>query len=174
MTSKRRRTGSRTLLAAVLAAVPAAILAPAAAQAAFECPVRAPAPTHPLPGDLAQDVKPYDDPRADPALRADVRSMVDEGMPRGEVVDHVVAAYCPAIDAVPGLSDAQKESLVQRFASHVAQAVYAPANAAVEDVLVDVPVPTDLYARVKEAADQHHESQDAFMLAALRKAAGTP
>lgn len=161
----------RTALPLALAAV---LLAPGSAWAAFECPVRAPAATKPLPGDLGQSLKPYDDPRADPALKADIAALKSEGMPSGEIVDHVVAAYCPTVNAIPKLSDADKDGLVARFASHLVQVVYAPAHSTVEDIIVDVPVPTDLYSKLKEAAEQHHETQDAFVLGALRKAAGTP
>ena len=165
-----RPTYRRTCLVALL--ISAAL--PGAARAAFECPVKAPAATHPLPADLGRAMTPYADPRADPVLRAGIRSMGSEGMPQGEIVDHMIAAYCPAVAAVPGLSDGQKQALVRRFASRAAQAVYAPPTGAVEDILVDVPVPTDLYTRLKEAADQRHESQDAFVIQALRTAAGSP
>ena len=151
-----------------------AALSPVPARAAFACPVKAPPATRPLPADLGETLKPYDDPRADGALRADIGSMIRDGMPRGEIVDHVVDAYCGVIVAVPKLTDADKTGLVQRFASHLAQAVYAPERSAVEDVLLDVPVPTDLYSKVKEAAEQRHETQDAFALAALRRATASP
>ncbi|WP_237477979.1 hypothetical protein [Lichenibacterium dinghuense] len=164
----------RAALALACAVLPGAVMAPGLAHAAFECPVAAPAATKPLPGDLGQSLKPYDDPRADPALKADIAAMKAEGMPNGEVVDHVVAAYCPVVAAVPKLTDADKDGLVQRFASHLVQVVYAPAHGTVEDIIVDVPVPTDLYSRITEAAEQHKQTRDAFVLAALRKAAGTP
>ena len=92
----------------------------------------------------------------------------------GEIVDHVVASYCPTLDHIPDLSDHDKDMLVTRFASHLAQAVYAPAHAAIDAIILDVPVPPSLFSKLKEAADQHHESQDAFVLGALRQAADAP
>ena len=92
----------------------------------------------------------------------------------GEIVDHVVARYCPTVDQIPHLSDQDKDTLVTRFASHLAEAVYAPGHAEIDAIILDVPVPPSLYSKVKEAADQHHESQDAFVLRALRQATGTP
>ena len=161
----------RTALPLVLAA---GLLAPGLARAGFECPVTAPAATRPLPGDLGQVLKPYDDPRADQSLKSDIAAMKSEGMPSGEIVDHVVAAYCPAVGGIPALSDADRNGLVQRFASELAQVVYATGTGTVEAILLDVPVPPDLYARVGEAAEQRKETRDAFALAALRAAAGTP
>ena len=151
-----------------------ALLTPApAAYAAFECPVKTPPTTKPMP-DLAALIKPYDDPRADPSLTSAITRLKREGMMNGEIVDHVVASYCPTVDQIPNLSDHEKDRLVTRFASHLAEAVYAPAHAEVDAIILDVPVPPSLYSKIKEAADQHHESQDAFVLSALRQAAGTP
>ena len=151
-----------------------ALLAPApAAYAAFECPVKAPPTTKPMP-DLATIIKPFDDPRDDPSLTSAITMLRREGMMNGEIVDHVIAGYCPTVDRIPNLSDHDKDTLVTRFASHLAETVYAPAHADIDAIILDVPVPPSLYSKVKEAADQHHESQDAFVLKALRQATGTP
>ncbi len=151
-----------------------ALLAPApAAYAAFECPVKAPPTTKAMP-DLGTIIKPYDDPRDDPSLTSAITMLKHEGVMNGEIVDHVVASYCPAVDRIPKLSDHDKDMLVTRFASHLAEVVYAPAHAEIEAIILDVPVPPSLYSKVKEAADQHHENQDAFVLRALRQATGTP
>ena len=166
MNSLCRRPWGFALIVALMAPAPAAY-------AAFECPVQAPPTIKAMP-DLATIIKPYDDPRADPWLASAITTLRHEGMMNGEIVDHVVASYCPTVDRIPTLSDHDKDLLVTRFASHLAEAVYAPAHAGIDAIILDVPVPPSLYSKVEEAADQHHESHDAFVLRVLRQATGTP
>ena len=144
-----------------------------AAYAGFVCPITA-APTKLAMPDLATTTKPYSDPRDEPALASAISRLENEGMMKGEIVDHVVASYCPTVNALPNLSDREKDMLVTRFASHLAETIYAPGRSNIDAIILDVPVPPALYSKVKEAAEQHKESQDAFVLQALRQAAGTP
>ena len=109
-----------------------------------------------------------------PPARVGISRLVREGMMKGEIVDHIVASYCPTVGALPNLSDHEKDMLVTRFASHLAEAVYAPERSDIDAIILDVPVPPALYAKVKQMAEQRKESQDAFVLRALRQATGVP
>ena len=166
MTEMRRHTVRWLLTAALILPAPAAF-------AAFACPVTPPPASKPMPN-IAPILKAYDDPRADPALAVVIKGLKAESMPNGEIVDHVVAAYCPTVDAVSGLSDADKDHLVERFAAELAQAVYAPVDSKVDAILLDVPLSPDLFGKIKDAADKSKLSQDAWVTKALTAAVATP
>ena len=44
--------------------------------------------------------------------------------PAGELVNYLVTAYCPIVNAMTGLGDAEKQAKMDSFASQVAQAAW--------------------------------------------------
>lgn len=116
----------------------------------------------------------------DPATGMTVNSRVAQavgelrsrGLSPGTIVDHLVAAYCPAIAAQSGLSDSQKTDLVRRFALHVISYVYANVPSGETSVIVDVSLSPDLLDRVNDAAAASQMTRDAWISAALVKALG--
>jgi hypothetical protein len=45
-------------------------------------------------------------------------------VPTGELVNYLVTAYCPVVNSLTGLGDAEKRARLSAFASQVAQAAY--------------------------------------------------
>ena len=144
-----------------------AALVSSPAFAAFECPVSAKAGGASEPA-LATSLKAADDPRSDSVLRAAIAQAKMKGLTNGTIIDQVIADYCPVVAASSTLSDRDKDELVTRFASHLTEVVYAPHAATVDSIILDVPVPPDLFKQVTIAADKAKISRDDWILQAVR------
>lgn len=81
-------------------------------------------------------------------LAAAITLLREHGLSPGNATDHLIAFFCPAVAAEPGLSDAEKRMRVMRFAQKATRLVYGQNN--VEEVIYDVP----LKPGVAEAATQ--------------------
>jgi hypothetical protein len=63
-----------------------------------------------------------------PAIIADLRRRYP-GVENAEVVNYLMAAYCPIVARLSGLSDAEKQARMDRFVSQLSQIVYSAAGA---------------------------------------------
>lgn len=121
----RLRAGSTTASLIALA-----ILAPGGAALALDCPM--PQPTaqpgilKETPAQIAEVGKQLaggDTFNAIASVTADLRIRYP-GVQKSELVNYLVTAYCPAVAAKTNLSEAQKRSAVDDFASQVMRQVY--------------------------------------------------
>jgi len=110
---------------------------------------------------------------ASDTLKAAMRHMQTEGLTSGEIVDHLVVAYCGRLQTEATLSDDEKAKQVSRFASRLVAFLYtAPGNE--EDMVVDVSVPTPLYQRLQKAAKKAGVSEDAWVNQAITSRLASP
>jgi hypothetical protein len=58
-----------------------------------------------------------------PVFVHDLRSRHPDA-PSGELVNYMVAAYCPVVNRLPGLSNGEKQARLSTFVSQVVQAAY--------------------------------------------------
>lgn len=64
-----------------------------------------------------------------PSIVADLRRRYP-AVQNAEVANYLTTAYCPAVARLSGLSDAEKQQRVDRFASQIMQIVYSKADIA--------------------------------------------
>ena len=62
-----------------------------------------------------------------PMIVADLRKRYP-GVENAEVVNYLMAAYCPIVAALSGLSDAEKQARMDRFVSQLTQFIYSAAG----------------------------------------------
>jgi len=159
------------LIAAIATTLVAASSAVATAQTGFTCPY---AKTTDAPKGAPSLTTEYfsgaTDVTADkrlPSLIFDLRKM---GMSPAEIIDHLIGAYCPLVAANSGLTDWQKTLMVRRFARQVAGLAYVPPQPDELAILVDVPLPPDLFNEVSQAATKAGVSRDAWIESAVKRA----
>lgn len=164
----------KTLVAAVLTAGIICSFAGKADAAGFVCAYKeapnAPKNLPPIKGlevDMSQVI-------AQKRLADLVADLALAKFPPALIVDHLVWAYCPLVENDKNLSDAQKTNLMRRFAGKVAALVYAPADAAELDILVDLPIAPALLAKIDAAAKAGGISRDQWIERAIGKALVTP
>jgi hypothetical protein len=58
-----------------------------------------------------------------PVLVHDLRGRHPD-VPASELVNYLVTAYCPVVNSLTGLGDAEKQARMDAFASQVSQLVY--------------------------------------------------
>ncbi len=87
--------------------------------------------------------------QSDP-LAAAITLLREHGLSTGNTIDHLIAFFCPAVAAEPGLSDAEKRLRVLRFAQKATRLVYGQNN--VEEVIYDVPLRPGLAEAATERA----------------------
>ena len=140
------------------------LLAPLPALAAFKCPAADATATIDKPtlsaGDMAGSGV------SDP-LKASIQHMLAAGAKSGDIVDKLVVADCSRIDAEPNVSDDGKAEQVRRFASKIATFVYTTPGKSEEDIVLDVPVPTQRFEQLRQAADKAGVSEDVWVNEAI-------
>jgi hypothetical protein len=120
-----RMGSSRALLVAVASA-----LVPATPAMALECPTPHPASSPGVMQETPAEINVLGQILASGDLSNQIPVYIQELRARhpsasgGELVDYMVTAYCPIVQGLPGLSDAEKRARVEAFASAVAQAAY--------------------------------------------------
>ena len=159
------------LIAAISTALAATLPASEAAETGFVCPYAkaADAPKG-APTLTAEFFSGASDLTADKRLPILVNDLRNAGMSPAGIVDHLVGAYCPLVAANSGLTDGQKTQMVRRFARQVAGMAYVPSQQDETAILVDVPMPPDLFDQVNQAATKAGLSRDAWVDGAVRRA----
>lgn len=155
-------TNLRFLPATAIAAVLLAA-SPALAAGAFECPKSS------LEAAQAATIKaalPSGDglDQAD-ALLAAVDSLKTKGIGSAFIIDGVISAYCPAVAAQSGLTDAQKTEKLAAFASRATRVVYSLETA--DAVILDVPFPPAVLSAIQAKASAAKVTPEAWVRSAV-------
>ncbi len=154
-------------------AVMAMVSAPQPVWAAFKCPAAEAAKGSSEPS-LSSDELPGSEPTISTPLKSAIDRMKAKGIKNGDILDHLVMAYCARIDANPTFSDDNKAERVRHFASNLADFIYRGPNNIEEDILVDVPLPPPLYDRLRHAAEKANISDKAWIDQAIRSQLAKP
>lgn len=148
-------------------------LGPLSAAAAFQCPAAPSTKIGDRPPLTADDV-------AGPMgtvtskLTSTVRRLRSDGFKNGDIVDVLVESDCHRLDAEANVSDSDKAQQVKRFALKIANFVYNSPGRNEEDVVLDVPITTAVYERVRQAAIKAGVSEDAWVKKAITARLGKP
>jgi len=149
------------------------LLAPVPALAAFQCPATDATNAADKPNLSREDMAETGGAVSD-TLKAAMRHMRTEGLTSGEIVDHLVVAYCGRLPTEATLSDDEKAKQVSRFASRLVAFLYTAPGRNEEDIVVDVSVPTPLYQRLQKAAKKAGVSEDAWVNQAITSRLASP
>jgi hypothetical protein len=104
-------------------------------------------------------------------LMADLRK---SGMKPALIVDHLIGAYCPLVEADASLSDKQKADRVRRFARLVTALAYVPSDPDEVDVLIQTPLPPSLLSQVDQAAGRAGLSRDEWIERSIKQQLSAP
>ncbi len=145
---------------------------PAAADTGLLCPFMTQPEAMPTISDLRRRM-PAGDGLDDPVqLAALVDGLRRDGASPGLVVDHLIAAHCPAIAGNPALTEEEKAHRLRQFAARVSAAVYGFAR---EDrVIVTLALPPATLAAAEQRARESDQSLAAWLESVVAKAAAKP
>lgn len=91
-----------------------------------------------------------------------------------QITNMLVAAYCPAVANMAGLTDAQKRTRLTAFSERLEDALASPATAATpanEKVIVPVALPPNVMQEINAAAAAKHQTAADYMADMLAKQA---
>lgn len=94
------------------------------------------------------------------------------GLSYAQLVNALIAAYCPIVVELPDLTDAQKHARVTRFATLARRQVSANSLPAGSRIIANVPLPPDVYRRLSAQAAIQNQPTARFMAKILTEAAG--
>ena len=156
------------------AALAIGLLAPQVSHAAgsFECPWQ---PIADKPAASVAKLLPSANALADDAdITATITELRGQGLSSGLIVDSIISAYCPAVVAETGLTDAQKADALEAYAARVTDMVYTYSDA--DEIILDVTVPTGVAAEIRSTADDAGLSVKDWLAGVVEQAvgAGTP
>jgi hypothetical protein len=152
------------------AALAMGIVAPQVAEAAgsFECPWQ---PIADKPAASVAKLLPSADALSDDAdIGATITELRDHGLSSGVIVDSIISAYCPAVVAETGLTDAQKADALEAYAAKVTEMVYTYSDA--DEIILDVTVPTAVASEIQSTADNAGLSVDDWLAGVVEQAVG--
>jgi hypothetical protein len=152
------------------AALAMGIAAPQVSQAAgsFECPWQ---PIADKPAASVAKLLPSADTLGDDAdISATITELRDHGLSSGVIVDSIISAYCPAVVAETGLTDAQKADALEGYAARVTDMVYTYSDA--DEIILDVTVPTSVASEIQSTADNAGLSVDDWLAGVVEQAVG--
>jgi len=89
-----------------------------------------------------------------------------------ELTNVLIAAYCPAVASVPGLSAAEKWRRMQQFDALLRQQLAANMVPAGSLIIANVPLPPAVYRELRSQAAAANQSPAQLMAAILAQAAG--
>ena len=152
------------------AALAMGILAPQASHAAgsFECPWQ---PIADKPAASVAKLLPSADALGDDAdIGATITELRDHGLSSGMIVDSIISAYCPAVAAETGSTDAQKADALEAYAARVTDMVYTYSDA--DEIILDVTVPSAVASEIQSTADNAGLSVDDWLAGVVEQAVG--
>jgi hypothetical protein len=152
------------------AALAMGIVAPQVAEAAgsFACPWQ---PVADKPAASVAKLLPSADTLSDDAdISATITELRDHGLSSGVIVDSIISAYCPAVVAETGLTDAQKADALEAYAAKVTEMVYTYSDA--DEIILDVTVPTAVASEIQSTADNAGLSVDDWLAGVVEQAVG--
>jgi hypothetical protein len=89
-----------------------------------------------------------------------------------EIVNALIAAYCPVVAGQPDLTDAQRQARVERFAGLAQRLAPEDSLPAGSQIIASVPLPPDVYRRLGAEAAAHNLTTAQFLAKMLTRAAG--
>mgnify|MGYP001137648654 CR=1 FL=1 len=152
------------------AALVIGLLAPQVSHAAgsFECPWQ---PIADKPAASVAKLLPSANALADDAdITATITELRGQGLSSGLIVDSIISAYCPAVVAETGLTDAQKADALEAYAARVTDMVYSYSDA--DEIILDVTVPTGIAAEIRSPASDAGLSVDDWLAGVVEQAVG--
>jgi len=152
------------------AALAVGVLLPQASQAAgsFTCPWQ---PIADKPAASVAKLLPSADALGDDAdISATITELRAHGLSSGLIVDSIISAYCPAVVAETGLTDAQKADALEAYAARVTEMTYTYSDA--DEIILDVKVPTGVAAEIQSSADAAGLSVDDWLAGVVEQAVG--
>ncbi|MFO0997870.1 MAG: cytochrome c [Alphaproteobacteria bacterium] len=96
------------------------------------------------------------------------------GISDTDLVNTMLAAYCPVVAKSTGLSYTAKRARLTRFTSSVERLLSASDMPAGAKILIQVPVAPELLQKIDQAASQAKQSREAWIEKMLTKDAGGP
>jgi len=89
-----------------------------------------------------------------------------------ELTNVLIAAYCPVVANMPGLSAAEKWHRMQQFDALLRQQLAANMTPAGTLIVANVPLPPAVYRELRSQAARINQTPSQFMAAILARAAG--
>lgn len=145
-----------------------ALLVPGAAAAKFECPSpQSPARRRPSRKSRVKlpDVKAMTHVGR---LTATIDVLRQKGLPKTEIIDHLIGAYCPMVAQEGSLSDAEKAVSVRRFSGQVTHLVYSLESGL--DIIINVPFTPDVVDAINTKARKQGLSGPAWIAMTVENA----
>jgi hypothetical protein len=111
-------------------------------------------------------------------LAAEINEIVNRlqlqrpGLSYAEIVNALIAAYCPVVAALPDLSDADRQARVTRFAALAQRLAPDESLPARSQIIASVPLPPDVYQKLAAEAASHNLTTAQFLARMLTRAAG--
>jgi hypothetical protein len=164
------KPGSMKMRNAVLAALTSALFVCGSLgnAAALVCPVPSAGATEAQAKEIAAAI-PAGDALGDGAkLGAAISALRGKGIGNAILVDGLIAAYCPSVARLSGMTDEQKRAQVRRFAARTVRAVYAFDST--EAVILDVPLAPIVAAAVNAMAAAEKVTPEAWIANAVGRA----
>ena len=152
------------------AALVAGMLVPQVSHAAgsFECPWQ---PVADKPAASVAKLLPSANALSDDAdITATITQLRDQGLSSGMIVDSIISAYCPAVAAETGKTEAEKASALEAYAARVTDMVYSYSTA--DEIILDVTVPTGVAAEIQSTADDAGLSVKDWLAGVVEQAVG--
>jgi hypothetical protein len=82
-------------------------------------------------------------------------------MPRIQIIDHLIGAYCPMVAQEESLSEAEKGTSVRRFSGQITHLVYSLESGL--DVIISVPFTPDVVDAINDRARKQGLSGPAWI-----------
>ena len=139
-----------------------------AGAATFECP-RTLRPNNPVKLEEIKGQLPNDNAMMDASrLNAVIITLRRECMPKSQIIDHLIGAYCPMVAEQSTLTEAEKAIRVQRFTGQVTRLVYSLESGL--DIIINVPLTPDVVDALNTAAREQGLSGPAWIAMTIENA----
>jgi hypothetical protein len=139
----------------------ALFLVPTSAAAKFECPSPF-KPSTPAKFTEIKSLLPDGKAMADVGrLNATIDILRREGMPKSQIIDHLISAYCPMVAQESSLTEAEKSADVRRWAGWMTQLVYSLESGL--DIIINVPFTPDVVDAINAKARKQGLSGPAWI-----------
>jgi hypothetical protein len=136
--------------------------------ATFECP-RTFKPNNPAKLEKIRGLLPNETAMIDAGrLSATINTLRQEGMPRSQIINHLIGAYCPMVVQQSTLTEAEQALRVRRFAGQVTRLVYSLESGL--DVIINVPLTPDVVDALNTTARKQGLSGPAWIAMTVENA----
>jgi hypothetical protein len=101
-----------------------------------------------------------------------INILQQKGMPRSQIIDHLIGVYCPMVAQEGSLSEAEKRTSVRRFSGQVTQLVYSLESGL--DIVINVPFTPDVVDAINARARKQGLSGPAWIAMTVENALKLP